>query len=257
MNFIRGCCTKSQLKMIDTNNEVVPCTNKPITIPFSFHNKFRQNLSPVGKIKYNKGDDDSSSDFDVELTKDEHLINKDTADDSRIVNLSVQELKKDLDVIPVINIIEAKEEKSSKIEFKSNTTKQVTKLWQKSLSPQDAKSSSNSKWKCKLPGHLNRPGRSIKQYRSNNSSPRSSFKFPNFEEKNSPFSLSKHQTTKITPSDNSEFSFYPSVLRPELAAQFKDVARLTTNLAKARNCLKESQGAMIKPAYSISTNTSV
>ncbi len=56
----------------------------------------------------------------------------------------------------------------------------------------------------------------------------------------------------MTPSDNSSFSFTPSVVKPELAERYKLEAELTTKLALATKQFKRSPRENYASAYSVS-----
>ena len=58
---------------------------------------------------------------------------------------------------------------------------------------------------------------------------------------------------KLVPSKNSAFSYCPSVVRLELAEHYKLEAGFAVTLAKAQDCLKNSQRKSgVKPAYYMS-----
>ena len=56
----------------------------------------------------------------------------------------------------------------------------------------------------------------------------------------------------MTPSDNSSFSFTPTVVKPDLAERYRFEAELTTKLAQATKQIKESPRGTYMPPYSIS-----
>ena len=59
----------------------------------------------------------------------------------------------------------------------------------------------------------------------------------------------------LTPSENSSFSFAPSVVKPELNSKYRFDAELATSLALANKCIKEIHRTPHRPFYTSSEET--
>ena len=57
---------------------------------------------------------------------------------------------------------------------------------------------------------------------------------------------------RIVPSKNSKFSFYPSVIKPELIEQGNSEIGLAINIAKAKDCLRNSHKIEERATYTLS-----